>query len=471
VFAIILVLLDDDDDDALKVHVGEEGNDDNGIEELGVKQCIRVTLEQGQTFIIPTGWIHAVHTPVDSIVFGGNFLHGLDMEGQLKIHCLETRTRVPAKFRFPSFVQLMYYAGTLYFQRLKRLNTFIVMNNNNRDNDNKNVVQKVNVQAVQRNDTTALVEVSTLELEGLKTLVSALKTWAVNPGGDASRFGSVAHVGLKCVASVADHGVRSMDDLLNGLMAEIVTQEQMLRDGIDIKLMLLRQKKPTPAPRLKLSIKRKVSSDSSPPMKSPVTPISLMVEGMSKKDHISGQPEVKASSSPSPPKLKLKLGKAATVPSLSSNSNSQQIEGYTVKAENAMESDEDVEDDDIIPAFTFSSSTGERDVNPTQPLSSMQPISNNLKTLSNVGPGNNRVSNRNKDLASRHNAMDDEWLPDEDVTSAIMDKKLLLQQSSKKKNTTRTSTGDKGKAVSSQRKKPKVSGGGSRSRLMKKLKF
>lgn len=33
---------------------------------------------------IPTGWIHAVYTSKDSLVFGGNFLHSLNMELQLK---------------------------------------------------------------------------------------------------------------------------------------------------------------------------------------------------------------------------------------------------------------------------------------------------------------------------------------------------------------------------------------------------
>lgn len=27
--------------------------------------------------IIPTGWIHGVYTPKDTLVIGGNFLHGL----------------------------------------------------------------------------------------------------------------------------------------------------------------------------------------------------------------------------------------------------------------------------------------------------------------------------------------------------------------------------------------------------------
>lgn len=33
---------------------------------------------------IPTGWIHAVYTPEDSLVFGGNFLHNYNIELQLQ---------------------------------------------------------------------------------------------------------------------------------------------------------------------------------------------------------------------------------------------------------------------------------------------------------------------------------------------------------------------------------------------------
>jgi len=46
-------------------------------------KCYKVKLEAGKTFIIPTGWIHAVYTPIDSVVIGGNFLHSLDIKGQV----------------------------------------------------------------------------------------------------------------------------------------------------------------------------------------------------------------------------------------------------------------------------------------------------------------------------------------------------------------------------------------------------
>jgi len=44
----------------------------------------RAVIKQGQTVFIPTGWIHAVLTPVDSLVFGGNFLHSLSIGLQLR---------------------------------------------------------------------------------------------------------------------------------------------------------------------------------------------------------------------------------------------------------------------------------------------------------------------------------------------------------------------------------------------------
>lgn len=44
----------------------------------------KLTVSEGETLLIPSGWIHAVWTPVDSLVFGGNFLHSLNIEMQLK---------------------------------------------------------------------------------------------------------------------------------------------------------------------------------------------------------------------------------------------------------------------------------------------------------------------------------------------------------------------------------------------------
>ena len=49
-----------------------------------VDKCYKLVAQEGQTVFIPTGWIHAVYTPEDSLVFGGNFLHSLNIQLQLK---------------------------------------------------------------------------------------------------------------------------------------------------------------------------------------------------------------------------------------------------------------------------------------------------------------------------------------------------------------------------------------------------
>ena len=49
-----------------------------------VDKCYKLVVKEGQTVFIPTGWIHAVSTPKDSLVFGGNFLHSLNIQLQLK---------------------------------------------------------------------------------------------------------------------------------------------------------------------------------------------------------------------------------------------------------------------------------------------------------------------------------------------------------------------------------------------------
>lgn len=49
-----------------------------------VEKCYKVTITAGNTLFIPTGWIHAVLTPEDSLVFGGNFLHSFNIELQIQ---------------------------------------------------------------------------------------------------------------------------------------------------------------------------------------------------------------------------------------------------------------------------------------------------------------------------------------------------------------------------------------------------
>ncbi|KAI6043099.1 hypothetical protein EDC04DRAFT_2654557 [Pisolithus marmoratus] len=89
-----------------------------------VDEVVKVTLTAGNTMIIPTGWIHAVHTPVDSLVIGGNFLHSYNVATQLKVLEIEKATHVPKKFRFPMFTKLCWYVGEKYLRDLRAKEEF-----------------------------------------------------------------------------------------------------------------------------------------------------------------------------------------------------------------------------------------------------------------------------------------------------------------------------------------------------------
>jgi len=54
-----------------------------------VDSCARFELVAGHTLFIPGGWIHAVYTVQDTIMFGGNFLHSFCIERQLQAVRLE----------------------------------------------------------------------------------------------------------------------------------------------------------------------------------------------------------------------------------------------------------------------------------------------------------------------------------------------------------------------------------------------
>ncbi|XP_034047967.1 lysine-specific demethylase 2B isoform X2 [Thalassophryne amazonica] len=82
--------------------------------------CQRVELQQGDTFFIPSGWIHAVYTPEDTLVFGGNILHSFNIPMQLTIHEIENRTKVHSKFRFPFYHEMCWYVLERYVHCLTK---------------------------------------------------------------------------------------------------------------------------------------------------------------------------------------------------------------------------------------------------------------------------------------------------------------------------------------------------------------
>uniref|UniRef100_H3AY59 Lysine demethylase 2A n=1 Tax=Latimeria chalumnae TaxID=7897 RepID=H3AY59_LATCH len=71
-------------------------------------------------FLCFSGWIHAVYTPQDTLVFGGNFLHSFNIPMQLRIYSIEDRTRVPVKFRYPFYYEMCWYVLERYFYCLQK---------------------------------------------------------------------------------------------------------------------------------------------------------------------------------------------------------------------------------------------------------------------------------------------------------------------------------------------------------------
>ena len=80
------------------------------------KECYRVDLSEGDTMLIPSGWIHAVWTPKNSLVIGGNFLTKLNYGMQIKITNIEKETKVPRKFRYPFFQKIQWYTAMKYLE-------------------------------------------------------------------------------------------------------------------------------------------------------------------------------------------------------------------------------------------------------------------------------------------------------------------------------------------------------------------
>jgi len=66
----------------------------------------------GQTLLLPGGWLHAVYTPEDSLVFGGNFLLSSGVYRQLQVTQIEHLTKVRRAFQLPLQRQLSWYALT-----------------------------------------------------------------------------------------------------------------------------------------------------------------------------------------------------------------------------------------------------------------------------------------------------------------------------------------------------------------------
>ena len=80
---------------------------------------VAMELFSGDLFMIPSGYIHVVYTPVDSLVIGGNFLTHRDLSTQLRIVDIERITKVPKRYTFPSFSKVMYKTYELLISEME----------------------------------------------------------------------------------------------------------------------------------------------------------------------------------------------------------------------------------------------------------------------------------------------------------------------------------------------------------------
>jgi hypothetical protein len=139
-------------------------------------EAFYVVLEVGQTMLIPGGWLHAVYTPVDSLVFGGNFLHGLDIQTQLRIYDTESSTGVKRKYRFPYYEQLLWYAASYYclftktsLTSLSSFRKLVKTIEHDKDDSSQEVSSLLNT-----------LSLSVHEVRGMKILIRKLKSFKLS---------------------------------------------------------------------------------------------------------------------------------------------------------------------------------------------------------------------------------------------------------------------------------------------------
>ncbi|GAC94896.1 hypothetical protein PHSY_002469 [Pseudozyma hubeiensis SY62] len=81
----------------------------------------RVDIRPGETMLIPSGWLHCVYTPKNTLVVGGNFLTDWNVATQWKLVEIEEATKVPKKFRFPHLKRLSWFVAKGWNDRLEPL--------------------------------------------------------------------------------------------------------------------------------------------------------------------------------------------------------------------------------------------------------------------------------------------------------------------------------------------------------------
>lgn len=85
-----------------------------------INNGLTVEVKKGDLLLLPSGWIHAVITLEDSLVYGGNFLNLMSLGSHLEAYQLEMDTQVGENFKFPQFITFMWlFAYSIMHKRNK----------------------------------------------------------------------------------------------------------------------------------------------------------------------------------------------------------------------------------------------------------------------------------------------------------------------------------------------------------------
>lgn len=81
---------------------------DPSIPNSYINNGLVVEVQKGDLLLLPSGWIHAVITLEDSLVFGGNFLNLISLGSHIEAYQLEIDTQVGDEFKFPQFLTFIW---------------------------------------------------------------------------------------------------------------------------------------------------------------------------------------------------------------------------------------------------------------------------------------------------------------------------------------------------------------------------
>lgn len=207
-----------------------------------LEHCQRVVLHAGDTLFLPSGWPHAVSTPEDSFVLGGNFLSSLDYGSIAHVYRSEIRLGVQPKFQFPLFRRLMWHAARCAVNKIKEAKKAIEQEEKKKkkvmpisasvplaSKKEKQTTNGTSPTSAQRSKDTAsnkattslslpttsvlvVPQLNTWERHGLPSLLSLLKDWQQEPS-------SARRVDIPDEINDADAFLEEMEQLIQEIDA------------------------------------------------------------------------------------------------------------------------------------------------------------------------------------------------------------------------------------------------------------